>query len=133
SSVSPTVNPTATTTYTVTLTDANGCTVEDSITIIVNPSTEASMKQGFSPNNDGINDYWEITGIEQYSDNVVQIFNRWGNLVFEIQGYDNSSNIFNGYANRLKGLGASELPDGTYFFKININGVHSLSKTEGYL
>lgn len=130
---SPIANPAVTTTYTVTVTDTNGCTGEDSITITVNPVTDVSMKYGFSPNNDGINDFWEITGIEQYPDNVVQIFNRWGNLVFEIQGYNNSSNFFDGYANKLKSLGASELPDGTYFFKINIHGEHSLSKTEGYL
>ena len=133
SSASPTANPTITTTYTVTFTDANGCTAEDSMTITVNPLEETSMKYGFSPNNDGINDYWEITGIEQYPDNVVQIFNRWGNLVFETKGYNNSSIFFDGYANRSQHIGANELPDGTYFFKINIHGEHSLTKTEGFL
>lgn len=88
---------------------------------------------GFSPNGDGINDFWTIDGIELNPDNTVSIYNRWGDLVFEIQGYDNQSNVFSGTANRKTQLGASELPSGTYFFNIQVSGEHNLNKLQGFL
>ncbi|MDO5608444.1 MAG: gliding motility-associated C-terminal domain-containing protein, partial [Capnocytophaga sp.] len=90
-------------------------------------------KYGISPNGDGINDYWVIKGIENNPENTVYIYNRWGNLVFKISGYDNQTKVFAGEANQLKGLGANKLPDGTYFFKIEINEPHSLKKLSGPL
>jgi len=42
----------------------------------------------FTPNNDGINDYWNIKGIENYPTAIVQIFNRYGQKVFESRGYN---------------------------------------------
>jgi len=41
----------------------------------------------FTPNNDGINDYWKIKGIENYPAAMVQIFTRYGQRVFESKGY----------------------------------------------
>jgi gliding motility-associated-like protein len=41
----------------------------------------------FSPNNDGINDYWEIAYLKNYPDAFVQIFSRTGQLVFQSRGY----------------------------------------------
>jgi gliding motility-associated-like protein len=87
----------------------------------------------FSPNNDGINEVWIINGIEEYPQNKVQIFNRWGDLVFEMQNYDNTLNFFDGSANKLNAVGANKLPEGTYFFKIAIQGPHKLKKPEGFL
>ena len=52
-----------------------------------------------TPNNDGFNDLMEIEGIEEYPNNVIHIFNRWGNLVWETRGYDNISNAFGGFNN----------------------------------
>ena len=129
----PIASPIITTTYTVTFINEDDCEVADELTITVNPIPEEKTNFGFSPNDDGINDFWRIVDIEDYPDNKVQIFNRWGNLVFEIRGYDNSSNYFNGNANKLTSLGARELPEGTYFFKITIPGNHSINKTEGFL
>jgi gliding motility-associated-like protein len=65
-----------------------------------------------SPNNDSKHDYLEIENITAYPNHRVYIFNRWGDKVFELQGYDNASAAFNGTAN--KG-GGSDLPAGTYF------------------
>lgn len=67
---------------------------------------------GFSPNGDQVNDYWHILGIEAYPDNTVQVFNRWGNLVFEQKGYTNAQawdGTWNGKA----------LPDGTYYYLVD--------------
>jgi len=44
---------------------------------------------GFSPNGDGINDRWVIQGIDGL-DNQVRVYNRWGNLVFDREGYNNA-------------------------------------------
>nr|WP_121270619.1 gliding motility-associated C-terminal domain-containing protein [Pedobacter schmidteae] len=44
----------------------------------------------FTPNGDGINDTFEIRGLNQYQDNELAIFNRWGNEVFKQKGYQNT-------------------------------------------
>ncbi len=72
--------------------------------------------QGLSPNNDGQNDYWRIDGIEEFSNNLVRLYDRFNNLVFEITGYNNESNHWKGQANH--GLAKSALPEGTYFYSI---------------
>jgi gliding motility-associated-like protein len=63
---------------------------------------------GFTPNGDGKNDFFEIRGIENYSDNVLVVYNRWGSKVYEKSGY----------ANDWEGTGDSgqPLPEGTYFY-----------------
>lgn len=71
--------------------------------------------KGISPNGDGRNDTWQILGIEQFPDNAVQVFNRWGNLVFEQTGYTNTD-AWNGQWN------GKDLPDGTYFYLIELGG-----------
>jgi len=75
---------------------------------------------GFTPNGDGFNDSWFIEGIEYYPDNEVLIFNRWGDIIREIHGYDNVNAFWNG-TNRHN----ERLPDGTYYYvlKIMYNGM----------
>lgn len=110
--------------------NAEGCD-QDSFTTIEREFIESLF--GFSPDGDGNNDFWTINGIEEYPNNTVMIYNRWGDMVFKIEGYDNASNVFTGQANQLTGMGADQLPEGTYFFIINIAEDHSLQKTQGYL
>lgn len=79
---------------------------------------------GISPNGDGKNDVWHILGIEQYPQNEVRVFNRWGNQVFERSGYTNAEpwdGVWNG----------RDLPDGTYFYVIILGGGNG--KQEGFL
>ena len=70
-------------------------------------------------NGDQMNDAFQILGIEAYPNNQVLIFNRWGNKVWEKNGYDNKDSIkrFTGISN--VNVGATELPDGTYYYVIN--------------
>lgn len=96
------------------------------------PETDTT-KYGFSPDGNGINDFWKIEGIANYPDNEVIIYNRWGDLVFKIKGYDNISRVFRGEANQKTNMGAGKLPSGTYFFEIKINSEHNLNKTKGYV
>ena len=67
----------------------------------------------FSPNNDGANDTFFIECIEEYPNNNLQVFNRWGTKVFEMQGYDNS---WDGTSQGRATINtADRLPVGTYF------------------
>ncbi|MCB0450083.1 MAG: BspA family leucine-rich repeat surface protein [Confluentibacter sp.] len=104
---------------------------EQSFTTAVAPLLESEY--GISPNGDGINDFWEIKGIENSPQNTVNIYNRWGDLVFSISNYNNRTNVFNGTANKLINLGAGQLPSGTYFFDIKVEGSHNLKKLKGFL
>jgi gliding motility-associated-like protein len=69
---------------------------------------------GISPNGDGINDILVIDGIAAYPENKLLIMNSSGTLVFETQGYDNSSRVFDGHSNK---NGSMQLP-GTYFYSL---------------
>jgi gliding motility-associated-like protein len=70
---------------------------------------------GFSPNGDGINEYWEIEHINKFPNNIVSVYNRWGMRVYEQVGYDNNdpSKSWDGNAKNGK-----ELPSGTYYYII---------------
>jgi gliding motility-associated-like protein len=63
----------------------------------------------FTPNEDGINDFWIIQYIESYPNARVQIFNRYGQQVFESRGYDKP------WDGNYKG---KPLPFGTYYYVI---------------
>ncbi|WP_206604248.1 HYR domain-containing protein [Aquimarina sediminis] len=129
----PIAKPNKTTTYTVLFTSDKGCVAEDTVTIYVEEQQEDQTRYGFSPDGDGINEYWEIYDIENYPNNKVSIYNRWGDIVFEVEGYNNTSRVFRGIANRKRSLGGDELPEGTYFFDIKIEGSHNLRKQTGFL
>jgi gliding motility-associated-like protein len=80
---------------------------------------------GISPDGDGLNDFMEIKYVdvvEGASKNKVSIYNRWGDLVFEVDDYDNTSRVFTGVSSQGK-----ELPAGTYFYKIDFSSGSPLS------
>lgn len=82
-----------------------------------------------TPNGDGNNDTWQIDGIESYPNNHVIIFNRWGQVVYKVSGYDNTNRVFSGQANQAI-AGSNQLPDGSYFYLANLgNG----TVKKGYL
>ena len=79
------------------------------------------IPSGFSPNGDGVNDYFVIPGLEDptaYPNNSLLIFNRWGNKVYELKPYDNT---WGGQTN-VKGVFGGEefLPTGTYFYVFDL-------------
>lgn len=94
------------------------------------PEVKIKPSGGFSPDGDGINDHWEIPDIEQYPNNRVEVFNRWGQLIFSIDGYDNQSRVFLGEANHGTVVGNS-LPDGTYFYLIDLG--NGTAATRGFI
>lgn len=80
------LKPTFTTTYTLSLTDAGGCTISDNITIIVDRARPVFAPNAFSPNGDGVNDTFTLYA-GQSVDQILQmkIFDRWGNLLVDRQ------------------------------------------------
>jgi gliding motility-associated-like protein len=71
---------------------------------------------GMTPNHDGHNDYLHIDNIGQYPDNEVDIYNRWGQQLAHITGYDNVDKRWNGTLNGSDVLA----PTGTYFYVISL-------------
>ena len=99
--------------YTVTVIDNNQCEQHLSADVAKGDCKDIVVHDGISPNGDGINDLWYIDGIEIYKDNLVQLFDKWGDKVFEQRGYKNK---WDG-----RGRNASLIPDGTYFYIITLN------------
>ena len=95
----------------------NGCDTSTA-TILVRCNSPL-VYNGFSPNNDGRNDQFTIFNIEDYPNNHLRVFNRWGNLVFEKKDYQNE---WNGTT-----MDNNDLPDGTYFYLFEISGGEALS------
>jgi gliding motility-associated-like protein len=89
------------------------------------------IPQGFSPNGDGVNDVLIIKGIKAFPSNKMEIFNRWGNYVTKIEGYDNADKVWNGKASEGFRYGGDDLPEGTYFYILDLgNGEKPL---KGYI
>ena len=66
-----------------TLETIDNCTITDELQITVQPKIDIYVPSVFSPNGDGINDYFSIlTGAGISKILTLQVFDRWGNLVF---------------------------------------------------
>lgn len=70
------------------------------------------IQDAVTPNGDGINDYLLIEGIRQFPDNQLYISNASGKIVFEAKGYNNTNNVFRGFA----GSGSNRLTKGVYYY-----------------
>lgn len=99
-----------------TVTDANGCVYVYNTTIAKENCINVVISNMLSPNGDGINEPFVITGLEQYPNNKLEIYNRWGSLIFSKAPYDNT---FNGKANVSGSMGTGLLPSGTYFVVVD--------------
>ncbi len=74
--------------YEVVVTDENGCTASDIITIFVKKFREVEVPTGFSPNEDGANDLLLVHGRPGTTVTVFRVFDRWGEMVYENGGYN---------------------------------------------
>lgn len=108
-SLHPTASLTASQNFVLSISDEYGCEGKDSIFITV--LKDIHTPNAFSPNGDGINDVWNIPGLSSYQNSKTQVFNRWGQMVFESTGY---AKPWNG---NFKG---SQLPVGVYYYLIDI-------------
>jgi gliding motility-associated-like protein len=106
--------------------DINSTCTQQIFTIEV--SGDLAIYNAVSANGDGLNETFVIENISSLPDtqqNKVTIYNRWGSKVFEVENYNNDDRVFKGLSDN-----GSELPSGTYFYKITFSGRKG---TSGYL
>jgi gliding motility-associated-like protein len=101
-------------TYTVALTDSNGC--ERSFSIIAKGDVIGGeycfkIPNAFSPNGDLINDVWVISGLEEKPGNTLKVFDRWGKLLLEESNYQSD---WDGTVD------GNDLPMGSYFYVLDL-------------
>lgn len=114
--------------YIITGTDSLGCSQSDTIDVICTiPSIV--ITQLITPNGDGKNDTWIIQGINNFTNAVVSVFNKWGNEVYRSAPYNND---WDGKSNSSISLGNDYLPAGTYYYVVDVYGDGSEIKS-GYL
>ncbi len=104
-------------TYTVVITDSNSCVASISVAVEDDTCNDIVIPDVITPNGDGINDVWVIDQLKYYPLNTVHLFNKWGDLLYEQQGYKND---WNGV-----GKNGAVLPDGTYFYLVKLNTVNA--------
>jgi gliding motility-associated-like protein len=108
----PVASPTATTTYTLSAGTGN-CATSSQVTVTVRQPIR--IPNAFSPNGDGDDDTWQIDFIDQFPDNTVTVFNRWGTKIFSATNYSR--------ANEWRGdVNGQPAPFGTYYYVIVTKG-----------
>ncbi|WP_293894416.1 gliding motility-associated C-terminal domain-containing protein [Sporocytophaga sp.] len=121
----PTFTATDNTIYVLTVADAtNTCSSTDEVEIFV--ERPVKIPNAFTPNKDGNNDTWEIENINGFPNVTFEVYNRWGTLVWKWTGnlkqWD-GTNYRNGEV----------LPDGTYFYVIDLHSVIFNEPYSGYV
>ena len=117
------IRPVVNTTYTVTATNANGCSTSATISITLKEDyIKINATNVLSPNGDGKNDNWVIENIDLYPNNQVFIFDRAGRVIYTKKRYDNS------WDGTLRG---SPLTEGTYFYVVDFGD--GKPKTKGFI
>ena len=108
--------------------NGTGCS---SATVIVKITEDIIVYNGVSVNGNDKNNHFHIDGIENYPNNKVRIYNRWGVEVFSVEGYDNVIKVFKGISDGRVTIEASErLPQGTYYYIIEYVDEHNKKQTE---
>lgn len=106
-----TVTPASSGNIIVAITDSNGCYAADSVYVTVIYTNEVLMPTAFSPNGDNINDNYQGIAFDLATYNL-QIFNRWGQLMWETQSIDYNS----GWDGKFEGV---DQEVGSYVYVVN--------------
>jgi len=85
----------------------------DTALVVVNVEDVVIAPEVFTPNDDGYNARYNITGIERYPENGFIVYNRWGNKVYERNNY---ANDWDGKSNSKYKIGGQPLPVGVYYY-----------------
>jgi gliding motility-associated-like protein len=118
----PKVAPYVTTEYNVYVTN-DYCTSEAKVKIIIDRCLKElpfKIPQIYTPNGDGANDVWELIDVDYFTKSSLIIFNRWGEIVYEVGPYLNQ---WDG-----KNSGGDDLSDGTYYYVLDLGNGHELYK-----
>ena len=110
--------------YYVEVMDAMGCIIKDSIIVKDNPNSCLIIYKAFSPNDDAINEFWEIENIHLYPNALISVYDRNGREVFRRRNYINSEDsAFGG-----KDSNNQPLPSATYYYVINLENEDDVFK-----
>jgi gliding motility-associated-like protein len=110
----PTGLTSGTVTFTYTIQDPSGLS-DEAVVTIENSYPPLIVSEGFSPNGNHNNETWFIQGIENYPNNSVKVFDRWGFLVYQKQHYENFTTPWDGRGNMAQQSGKL-LDQGTYYY-----------------
>jgi gliding motility-associated-like protein len=113
--LNPFAAPLTTTTYQLKVTTANGCVDSSSVTVTVIDKCDEPMI-AFTPNGDGINDLWLVTNPNCLRSAQVEIFNRYGALVYKSDNYQNN------WDGTYKG---KPVADGTYYYLLKYRMINN--------
>ncbi len=96
---------------------------------------EVDVINVITPNGDGIHDVLTINNLEDYPNNTVKIYNRWGVLVYVTKAYNTTGNVFDGTSEgRVTVDQDNKLPVGTYFYIIDYEDLNgNMKQLSGYL
>lgn len=117
----------------------DACGNETSYTQTIHLSCPVEIFNAVTPNGDGMNDELILKGINCYPGNVVEVYNRWGVLVYETKDYNSQGNTFKGHSEgRVTVSKQSKLPSGTYYYVVKYtfdlgNGIQYPTEQAGYL
>lgn len=114
-------NPTTSTSFVVLVTNIEGCSAVDTVFVQVSPNAGEVIfiPNALTPNGDGKNDTWFIRNLDLFPENSVTIVNRWGDVVFKADNYNNQWD--GDYA-------GGRLPSGTYYYILNLGGTWGIFK-----
>ena len=118
--------------YYLTITDSNHCVAKDSTYLDIKPNAKCLVIPDLiTPDDDQLNDVWHIPGLEAYTNVSVEIYNRWGNLIYKNQPYNND---WKGEVNYGSTIGSSgKVPTGTYFYVLILNDADNTPPFKGYI
>lgn len=103
--------------------------------VITTTLDDIEVFNALSPNGDGIQDTLRIDGLQNYPNNSIRIYNRWGVKVFGTQAYGTSGNVFDGTSlGRVTVNKDNQLPVGTYFYILEFEDDAGISRSmSGYI
>lgn len=105
--------------YNIEIVGSSSCSYSTQLTVGLDSDEDCKLKfySGITPNNDGRNDVWIIDNIEQFPENDVTIYNRWGEEVWRFENYNNTTVVWDGSNNSGNLLSSS-----TYFYVVDVAG-----------
>ena len=107
-------------TYTVVVTDQNGCTATAQIEM---EFIDVEFPNFFTPDGDGLHDTWAPINVEQFPNMFLKIYDRYGRTLYQFKG---NNDAWDGYYN------LKELPSGDYWYVIRLNGAGDDRESVGH-
>jgi gliding motility-associated-like protein len=107
--------------YSVTVTNASGCTASAQMAVVMCDDLKDLLQtikipNVFTPNGDGRNEFFEIKNLSQFLGNKLTIYDRWGGLVYEAVNYNSNWN-------------ATGVDPSVYFYQLTVYGMNQPAKT----